>query len=96
MQLTYVAAVPIYLIQTCHTYVLWCSVQMYCSFVEPEGVTVQIQHPYANSPAFPSNLYQRTVQQYDLDYQHQIMVVPRRQDMVLPQQRIQVTVTWFC
>ena len=54
------------------------------------GCTMQIQHYYARSPAFPSNLYQRTADTYDLDYHHQILIIPRSQDMVLPQQKILV------
>ena len=54
-------------------------------------LVMQIQHPYAHSPAFPSNLYQRTVEKYDLDYHHQIMIIPDPHSMVLPQQKILVS-----
>ena len=52
---------------------------------------LQIQHYYAHSPAFPSNMYQRTVDKYDMGYHHELMIMPKPQDMVFTQQKILVS-----
>lgn len=53
---------------------------------------MQIQHFYANSPAFPSNMYHRAAKKYDMVYHHQVMVSPRSQDLVLNHQSVLVSV----
>lgn len=52
--------------------------------------TLQVQHYYANSPTFPSNLYGRTTAKYDMGYQHAVLVSPRPQDIVLQRDKIVV------
>ena len=54
-------------------------------------IGLQIQHFYAHSPAFPSNMYHRTVDKYDLGYHHEIMIMPRSQDLVFNQRIILVS-----
>ncbi len=54
-------------------------------------VDLQIQHYYAHSSFFPSNLYQRTTLTYDMDYHHELYVSPRSQDIFLQQDRVLVS-----
>ena len=54
-------------------------------------IMLQIQHYYAHSPAFPSNMYERTIDKYDMGYHHERMIMPKSQDMVFDQHRILVS-----
>ena len=57
---------------------------------------MQIQHFYAHSAIFPSDLHHRTVMRYDMDYHHEIMISPRTQDIILQKDKVLVCTHSLC
>lgn len=58
--------------------------------LEIKPYALQIQHYYANSPTFPSGLYERTTAKYDMEYLHTTLVSPQPHDIVLQRDKIVV------
>ncbi len=51
---------------------------------------LQIQHFYAHSPVFPSDLHHRKVLRYDMDYHHEVLISPRSTDISLQKEKVMV------
>lgn len=57
-------------------------------FLPKHAAIIEIQHHYAHSPIFPSDLHHRTVTRYDMDYHHEIFISPRSSHITLQKEKV--------
>ncbi|DBA68653.1 hypothetical protein WJX79_009266 [Trebouxia sp. C0005] len=57
-------------------------------FLPKHAAIIEIQHHYAHSAVYPSDMHQRTVTRYDMDYHHELLISQKSTDIFLQKDKV--------
>ncbi|KAL0037926.1 hypothetical protein WJX79_005674 [Trebouxia sp. C0005] len=57
-------------------------------FLPKHAAIIEIQHHYAHSAVYPSDMHQRTVTRYDMDYHHELLITQKSTDISLQKEKV--------
>ncbi|KAL0046483.1 hypothetical protein WJX82_001718 [Trebouxia sp. C0006] len=57
-------------------------------FLPKHAAIIEIQHHYAHSAVYPSDMHHRTVTRYDMDYHHELLISQKSTDISLQKEKV--------